>query len=87
MAGDFFNGNYQNLTFTIGRTDDSSRENATLTAYADGELVFSLDMKWDELAKEVTIPLNGALRLKIVLTCKGSGRNYTAYGMVNGFFE
>ncbi len=77
-------GKYDSFTFTYGHVDTSSNHDGTLMIVADDETVFTTDMKWDAVPTEVTVPLNGALQMKIVVYTD----DYQAqYGIANAYFE
>lgn len=59
------NGEYQTLSFDMGHVDDCAMENGTLNIYLDGELSFSVDMNAEDLPKHFTVPLYGALQMKL----------------------
>ena len=60
-------GKYDKLTFTVGRVDNTNRCSGEpqCNIYLDGELVFSLDLDPEMMPREYTVPLNGALQMKI----------------------
>lgn len=59
------NGKYDKLKFTAGHVDGRDMWDGQYNIYLDGELVFSLDMDPQAMPKEYTVPLNGALQMKI----------------------
>lgn len=59
------NGKYDKLTFTAGHIDGEDMDEAQYNIYLDGELVFSLDLDPEMMPREYTVPLNGALQMKI----------------------
>lgn len=70
------NGNYDTLSFDIGHMDGTKREYGELIIYLDGELVFSLDLDPERMPEHYTIPLDGALQMKIVLDSGYLGHYY-----------
>lgn len=62
------NGKYEKMTFTVGHIDGEDMEKAQYNIYLDGELVFSLELDPEMLPREYTVPLNGALQMKIEAT-------------------
>lgn len=62
------NGQYQTLSFDMGHVDDCAMESGTLNIYLDGELSFSVDMKAEDLPKHFTVPLYGALQMKLEMS-------------------
>ncbi len=79
------NGRFNSVTFKVGLLDDDSKYNnvdADLTVYLDGTPVHRETLKWDAGTKTITIPLNGAMHMKIE-TCG----NNTYYGFADGVFE
>lgn len=65
------NGKYNTLTFDIGHRDDAGIYDAELKVYLDDILAYTLSLKSDMLPKHVTIPLHGALQMKIVTDFHG----------------
>lgn len=59
------NGKYNELSFSVGHVDDEAMDEGQFNIYLDGELAFSLDVKPEMMPKELTIPLSGALQMKI----------------------
>ena len=55
-----------------------------MNIYLDEILVYTKELKADEIAKKITIPLDGALHMKIEL--KGPVFN-NFYGFADGHFE
>ena len=74
---------YQSVTFTIGHVDDTDLENANLNIYIDGKIAYTQELRCDDVARTLTIPLNGALQMKIEIT-DGWGPQW---GFANGHFE
>lgn len=62
------NGQYQTLDFDMGHVDDCAMESGTLNIYLDGELSFSVDMNAEDLPKHFTVPLYGALQMKLEMS-------------------
>lgn len=61
-------GQYQTLSFDMGHVDGESMYDGTLNIYLDGELSFSTDMKPEDLPKHFTVPLYGALQMKLEMS-------------------
>ncbi len=59
------NGKYQSLEFDLGHIDGTSMSDETVTIYLDGTVSKVIEVKAEELPKHYTIPLNGALQMKI----------------------
>ncbi|MBE6572709.1 MAG: hypothetical protein E7656_10715 [Ruminococcaceae bacterium] len=78
-------GKYNSVTFTAGHVDDTRNENTVLTVYVDDAVAYKEEVKWDEPAKKITIPLNGALRMKMVITKESGWESYC--GFADGYFE
>ncbi|MCD8180296.1 MAG: NPCBM/NEW2 domain-containing protein [Firmicutes bacterium] len=80
------NGKYESLSFTVGHVDGSAQEDATLNIYLDGIIAYTKDLKYEDVATKVTVPLNNALQMKIEVT---GGHNFTSnhYGFSEGIFE
>lgn len=72
------NGKYSTLSFDIGHRDDRGIYNAELKIYLDDELEYSLNLKPDMMPQHITLPLHGALQMKIVTDFHGDH-----YGIVN----
>lgn len=74
------NGKYNTLTFDVGHVDGKDMRKGTCDIYLDGKLAISLDLTPDMLPQPYTIPLNGALQMKLEMNCSTIG---TAYGFVD----
>ena len=78
------NGKYNSVSFTVGHIDGSSDKNVKMNIYLDGIIAYEKELKYDDVAKKVTIPLNGALQMKIEI----SGDYWFAkWGFSEGKFE
>lgn len=66
------NGKYSSLTATIGHLDGHGRFDSEIVIYLDGQYSQSITLEKECLAKQVTIPLNGALQLKIARSSEKS---------------
>ena len=77
-------GKYDSFTFTYGHVDTSHNYNGTLMIVADDETIFTAELKWDAVPTEVTVPLNGALQMKILVY---TDEFETQYGIANAYFE
>ena len=62
------NGKYTTLDFDVGHIDGDRMENTTCNIYLDDRLTMSFDLQADMLPKHYTVPLNGALKMKLELT-------------------
>lgn len=81
-------GRFNSVSFTVGHIDDTTRADAKLNVYLDGIIAYTKDLKYDDLAQKVTIPLNGALQMKIELVSEEPLNTYDLYyGISDGKFE
>lgn len=58
--------------------------------YIDGIIAYTTELRYDDVAKKITIPLNGALQLKFELidnTYNINRGNYSIWGFSEGKFE
>jgi len=76
-------GQYKSVSFTVGHLDDSANVNVKLNIYLDGIIAYTKDVNYDDVAQKVTVPLNGALQMKIEVWSKGGG----TIGFSEGKFE
>ncbi len=82
------NGKYNSVSFTVGHVDDTTRASAKLNVYLDGIIAYTKDLKYDDLAQKVTIPLKGALQMKIELVSEEPLNTYDIlYGISEGEFK
>lgn len=82
------NGKYNTLSFTVGHVDGKDTTDRTLNIYLDGIIAYTKELKYDDVAKKVTVPLNGALQMKIeVAYSKGQTKSSVAYGFSEGEFK
>ena len=72
------NSKYSEMTLSMGRVDGEWEGDNTVSFFVDGKLVKECDIEQTDLCKEVTIPLNYGLHLKII--CNGSGA--TGFGNI-----
>ena len=77
---------YSTMTFTVGHVDGTSTDNATLEVYLDGELSTSYDLKWDGAPQTITVPLNRAANVKL-LVVKSDLHSQAGYGIYNIAFS
>ena len=77
-------GKYNSVTFTCGHIDNSYLCNSTMNIYIDGVIAFSKELKCDDVAHKINIPLNGALQMKIEIR-ESSGN--PSWGFSEGKFE
>lgn len=61
------NCHYNTMTFTIGTLDNASWD-GTLEVYLDGVYSTEYELKWDAAPKTISIPLNAAPNVKLVVT-------------------
>lgn len=79
-------GQYDSVTFTVGHVDGYANQNPMLEIWLDGEIAFETQLKYDDVAKKITVPLKGALQMKIRLSrAKDYGDN--RWGFSEGKFE
>lgn len=64
-------GKYKTLEFDIGHTANFQYDKQALI-YLDGTLVKTISVKGEEMVKHVSVPLNGALQLKMMAPCPGN---------------
>ena len=84
------NGQYSSVTFTAGHVDGSGDRNATLNVYLDGIIAYTTELKYDDVAKPITVPLNNALQMKIEVVGIDLNVNIqssVSYGFSEGKFE
>ncbi len=79
------NGQYNTLEFDVGHIDGRSMGNCTLNLYLDGTLAFSTDMTPEMLPTHYSVPLRGALQMKLeTVGYDGNAWKYGGcYGIVN----
>lgn len=79
-------GKYNSVSFTVGHVDGTAATNSTLNIYLDGIIAYTKQLKYDDVAQKITIPLNGALQMKITV---GDGQwvGRPSYGFSEGKFE
>ena len=84
-------GKYSSLSFTVGHIDSTHSSdfyNRTMNVYLDGIIAYTIELKYDDVPKKVTIPLNGALQMKIELERTGDqGGGDPSFGFSEGVFE
>ena len=59
------NAKYKTVTFTVGHVDSASDEVGSFKIFIDEKFVQQIDMKSNNMPKTYTIPLNGAMQLRI----------------------
>lgn len=64
-------GKYKTLEFDIGHNSYVHYDKQVLI-YLDGTLAKNISVKEEEMVKHVSVPLNGALQLKIMAPCPGN---------------
>lgn len=83
---------YEYMTFTIGQFDTSKsdyKHNANLEVYLDGEYDHTIELKWDDPPKKVTIDLGYASNVKLKFTNPEGIYSWTnmAYGLYDLSFS
>ncbi len=78
-------GKYNRLSFTVGHIDNTRNESCTLEIWLDGKIAFEKILEYDDVAQKVTIPLDGALQMKIRVDSGDSISGY--WGFSEGRFE
>lgn len=73
-------GQYNRLEFDLGYTPSHNRSECDVNIYLDGTFVKNIRMGYEDLPQHISIPLNGALQLKIENVNYG---NMAIYGFVN----
>ncbi len=82
------NGNYKTMSFDIGHIDGSTMKDVTLQVYLDGKLTEEIDLKAESLVKKMSIDLNNAMQLKLVIPNFDGGSNERAlYGFADIILE
>ena len=81
------NGKYSSLSFNVGHIDGTSKLNGDLNIYLDGNLVKSVPLTHDSGVKNVNIPLNGALHMKIEIVPESAWYKSGTYGFADGVFK
>ena len=61
------NGMYDELSFYVGHIDGTDDYDGELTIYLDGQQSFSIPLESDMTPEYCTVPLNGALNMRIEL--------------------
>ncbi len=80
------NGEYSSVSFTMGHIDGTKTDKAKLNIYIDGLIEYTADLDPESVAKTITIPLDGALQMKIEVI--GSDYNSSGdWGFSEGVFE
>ena len=77
-------GKFKSVSFRIGHIDGTPDKNATLNIYIDGICEYTKELKYDDVASMVTVPLNGALQMKIEV--KKDSSNTNQWGISEGEF-
>lgn len=72
------NGQYNSFSFDIGHIDGTDMQAGTIRIYLDGDLAFELDLDPEMMPQHCTVPLRGALQMKIEQERWGQ-----CYGIVN----
>ena len=79
-------GRYNSVTFTHGHVDNRGYDTRTMNIYLDGNIVYTQEVKFDDIAKQITLPLNGALQMKIEVI-GGYSADPFRWGFADGHFE
>lgn len=69
-------GKYDTMSLDVGHIDGAGTNNGELNIYLDGELTYSLGLAAEMMPKHVTIPLDGAVQMKIELGSRYLGHYY-----------
>lgn len=77
---------YSTMTFTVGHVDGTEADDATLEVYLDGELSTSYDLKWDGAPQTISVPLNRAANVKL-LVVKSIFHSQAGYGVYDISFS
>lgn len=77
---------YSTMTFTVGHVDGTEADDATLEVYLDGELSTSHDLKWDGAPQTISVPLNRAANVKL-LVVKSIFHSQAGYGVYDISFS
>ncbi len=81
-------GNYNSVTFTMGHIDDTYlSSNDTLNIYLDGVIAYTKELDSEDVAKKITIPLDGALQMKIEIVRLRWNDGKVSWGFSEGVFE
>lgn len=78
-------GQYNSVSFTVGHIDGTDNKNVKLNVYLDGIIAYDMELKYDDVARKVTIPLNGALQMKLEIASKDYW--FANWGFSEGEFE
>ena len=78
---------YNTMTFTVGHVDGTYEDDSTLEVYLDGELSTSYDLKWDGAPQTISLPLNRAANVKLLLTTSPDWNSRAAYGIYDISFS
>ena len=70
------NGEYQSLSFDIGHPDGDSSASGPCYIYLDGELVSLVEVNPNKILESYTIPLNGALQMRIEVARNGGSHGF-----------
>ena len=82
------NGKYNKFEFTVGHIDGTNEFNATMNIFLDGTIAYTTTLSYEELARKITIPLEGALQMKIEIKHSSSTTKLNGhYGISEGKFE
>lgn len=74
-------GEYRQITFDVGHLDGKSMRDGTLNIYLDGKIAEEIELKADDVSKQVSVPLNNALQVKFEIV-KKSGVPYYGFADV-----
>lgn len=76
------NSKYSQIKFTVGHVDGSDMIGQTASFYVDGKLVKEIYVDAEDLPKEITIPVNYGLQLKIVTSYDEPGMPEIGFGNI-----
>ncbi len=80
------NGRFNNFEFLIGHIDGTEAQSITIDIYLDGLIAYTGTVNSDDLVKKISIPLNGALQMKIEIK-GGKIQNFVHYTAEYGISE
>ena len=75
-------GQYDSLTATVGHVDGSGSVDVSLFFYVDDVLKASFTIGSEDLPKDVIIPLDGGLQLKVLAKASGGSSSVNVANMI-----
>lgn len=76
------NSRYSQISFTVGHVDGTPMIGQTAAFYVDGRLVEEIHVGAEDLPKEVSVPVNYGLQLKIVTSNDEPGISRIGFGNI-----